>query len=287
MLPSACRYTSSSNTLTLKGYSDGSSNAYSGWTVTFAAVLTPDGGSCTSSSQCTHGTCSGGYCCALGITAATCSQCVIGDGSCSSSGCVSPYVYNSFLGSCATAMQGGQTCSAGSDCASGTCLSSVCCASAIPHCIACGSSAGQCTVCGTGYYLSGGYCVAQASAGASCTSGQTCASGSCLGNYCCSSSNVAHCTSCASGSGSCNGCSTGYSPSTGSCTSSAVVTPTVATGGVCTASNQCLSGAACLGGVCCGTDAPVGCSACDSGTGQCNACGSNGQYAFSSMCVAA
>jgi hypothetical protein len=219
--------------------------------------------SCSSSNECSSGTCTGSVCCSY----SNCQACV--GGTCSACNPASYYLSG---GQCLSLKPNGGSCSSNVVCGSATCTDSVCCA--YSNCQACSGGAGACSACDSArYYLSGGQCLTLQANGVSCSAGTHCSSGLCA-TRCCQWPGCATCDS----DGRCETCAnpTTYRDSTGHC-----VVPSNP-GGACEGDAQCTTHI-CRQSTCCASSP---CAACSSGAnnGVCTQCPGT-HYLGGSICV--
>jgi hypothetical protein len=253
------------------------------------------GGSCSSGGECASGYCADNTCCDTTCTD-TCKACNVAGhaGTCfnlpqysldpnATTPCLAP---NSCDGTGLCKGSGGQTCTAGSQCASTFCVDGVCCASAsCGVCQACnvGGHEGSCwnlpqyspdnnpsgTCTGTQTCDGAGHCLKVN--GQTCAAPADCASGNCVDNVCCDSPCMGTCKACnvAPNVGVCSNLPqfTQDSNATTTCTG----TSTCDGNGNCKYINGqgcgtnpalCASGF-CMDGVCCESACTAACMACN------------------------
>jgi hypothetical protein len=234
---------------------------------------------CSRGSDCSSGLCRNGQCCTRGDE--TCLTCSATSGACLA--CAPGFLLrSSFFDGAVCRRADGGPCQTSADCASSVCKGGRCCGALgqAAGCSACGDDAeGRCAVClSRRYVLEAGRCVGLVPAGEACARDDECAGGAaCKGGVCCRDSGAAApCSACALGTGLCASCvAPGHFLLGSECV------PTLATGAVCSAHEQCL-GRYCIGGRCCGTaGVPLACTACAS-SGACLGCAPAASYFLSS-----
>jgi hypothetical protein len=266
-----------------------------------------NGSSCSATDQCTSGNCADGNCCTSACTG-VCFNCASSSGTCSAvtnaddpDTCTGTKTCDG-NGNCK--LKNGQSCTAGSSCASGFCVDGTCCSSACNgSCSSCANTSGNCapvvsaddpdTCSGTKTCNAAGQCVLKT--GQACAAPTDCASGFCANGFCCSTACAGGCGTCGVTPGTCTLLAAG---STGSpscapyvCSGANVGCPHVCTndagcapGSWCTANGLCAPQRT-LGQSCAQSDCAVaGCGECASGncvdgvccssacTGQCQVC---------------
>jgi len=268
------------------------------------------GNACAGDVDCNGGSCRDGFCC--DTKCGTCQRC---DGP-GNGGICATFAGATFggtehdtctgtkacdpLGACK--LKNGQTCSAGSECASGACVDGYCCGSACNKaCEVCNVTPGTCTPspkgsggrtsCGVGScdgvqrvcsttcttdadcsasgFCSAGTCVATSAQGAACTRDRQCTTGSCRDGFCCNSGCSGACETCAKVKGaSADGTCTPLPASTkpAACGGYACTGTSGACAAACTTDAGCATGFYCDGSFCQKTRAQGdGCAR----TGQC------------------
>ncbi len=169
-----------------------------------------NGQTCTAGTDCSSGNCVDGTCCASASCAA-CRSCANAAGTCTTiitSADDPPTCTGTSTcdpsGSCLA--KNGQTCTAGTQCASGDCVDGTCCASAsCAACRSCANAAGTCTTVvtsaddppactGASTCDAGGSCLGKN--GQACADPGDCASGSCVDGFCCNTVCAAQCEAC-------------------------------------------------------------------------------------------
>ncbi|HET6149345.1 MAG TPA: hypothetical protein VFH68_17545 [Polyangia bacterium] len=233
------------------------------------------GAPCVLGEECTTGLCTDGVCC-NSTCAASCQTCasVAMPGTCTTvsnaddPGTCSGTNTCNVSGSCLKRV--GQTCAAGTECASGSCVDRVCCNTACAGaCQSCttgtctpvtnGDDADSCT--GSMTCNGQGACVSKS--GQQCTTGTQCSSGLCVDQRCCNTACNQPCQTCVTGT--CMPVTSGddaeCSPTT-SKTCSAAGTCLAKLGQACTGGAQCASGQ-CVDGMCCNTACTDSCKRCD------------------------
>jgi hypothetical protein len=253
-----------------------------------------NGQTCSVGADCASGSCVDGYCCDSTCTT-TCMACNVAGslGSCTNlprytpdtnptNACVAP---NSCDGAGHCRENNGQTCAAGTDCASGYCVDGVCCdAACTGTCVACNvaGSVGMCTnlplyspdtfpanTCVAPNACDGaGHC--RKANGQTCTAGADCAAGNCVDGVCCDTACTGTCMACtvAGHVGTCSNLPL-YSPD--AFPANTCVAPNSCDGAghcrknngqTCSTASDCAS-SNCVDGVCCDTACTGTCTACN------------------------
>jgi hypothetical protein len=251
-----------------------------------------NGQSCVNASECASGFCVDGTCCEDGCTI-QCKSCANANGTCttnvarfgedtnSSPTCSGT---NSCDGAGNCRKDSGQTCTAGTDCASGFCVDGYCCgAASCPACQSCGiaGSQGTCTNIAQGQTDTNpaGTCIApnacdgagncRKNNGQTCTASTDCVYGNCIDGYCCDTGCSAACKAC-NVAGSLGTCTNIPSGQTDTNPAGICIAPNACDGAgnckkqvgqSCSGASECVNGY-CVDGYCCGTASCTTCQSC-------------------------
>ncbi len=190
-----------------------------------------NGAACGTDSACMSAHCVDGFCCG----AASCPDCQ----SCTGSGGTCAPKANGLACGAAPSCSGGQAmtrrCMGGSCTAQSTsCGSYTCDASSMSCLTSCGTDA----QCASGYYCTGGTCLAKKALGSSCQGANACTSGFCVGvgsgqSVCCDSACSDSCHQCSPTSGACTAVANGTSCGPSSCTATSTLTAQKCMSGTC------------------------------------------------------
>jgi MYXO-CTERM domain-containing protein len=249
-----------------------------------------------------------------GVGCGVATQCASGfcvDNFCSANSCTTPCKSNNNAGTCAvnvplnqpdsnsvppctgtTVCNGngaclsaqGQTCTLGTQCASGNCADGHCCNTACNGvCQTCANSAGTCMsipdgqtdnspACNGANVCAGGVCLL--AQGQTCTGGGQCASGFCADGHCCDGACGGTCQTCNNAAGTCLNIASGLTDNAPACSGASACDGNGGckslTGQTCAQTNgsTCLSGN-CADGHCCATACNGPCQTCNNTSGTC------------------
>jgi streptogramin lyase len=228
-------------------------------------------GSCANACP-TGSTCQAGLCCASGLTSCG-GTCVALGTNQNCAACGDACAANASCSPSHTCLEnGGQTCTAATDCLSGACADGKCCDTACTG--ACQSCAtGTCTAVkgaddadtctGNNTCDSSGTC--KLKQGQACTQGTQCASTFCADGVCCNAACTGSCLSCTTGTCTTVKNADDLDTCTGLNTCSATGVCKLKKGQACSAASACASNF-CADGVCCNSACNAACRACGTGT---------------------
>jgi alpha-tubulin suppressor-like RCC1 family protein len=247
--------------------------------------LLAQGQTCTAGTDCATGQCVDGHCCNTACTG-SCLTCATGTclpvmNGTDADTCTGTKICNA-SGTCLLAQA--QTCTAGTDCATGQCADGRCCDTACTGlCMTCNATAtpGTCSkvvngdddTC-TGSLTCNGSSVCLKKQGQSCAVGGDCANSTCVDTRCCNSTCTASCMTCNSSAapGICSLVTSGDDNTcTGTMTCNGGGTCLLKAGQPCTTGTQCAS-TFCADGVCCNSACAGACLSCAlaGGVGTCS-----------------